>query len=409
MTRRSFLTGAGAATATGLIPWKGQAQSSNSPQLLGYLRTNWSRDPFSYGSYSHIAKGAWRRHHGHLARPIADKLYFAGEAANPDRNSSVHAAFETGHSVAAQLLDQSHQRIGIIGAGIAGLTAAHVLSTSGRDVELIEARNRLGGRINTDLSLGSAADLGASWLHWADGNPLVAEIDKAGMRRVVYLEGSSAILRDGAHIELSEAPDWFEDVLLFNNHAATGAGTLNFWAYMLNSEYSGKEYLFPDGYDQILANYAGDYSVSLQNVVTAINYGGDGVSVISTNGTSHFDAVIVTVPLGVLKASSIQFTPALPASHQNAIAKLGFGTLDKVYLQFDDVFWNRDTHSLATPFTGLPPGHFNAWLNLYPVVNKPILVCFNGGPAALELASQPDEVIVEMARSTIFQAYGLEP
>ena len=199
------------------------------------------------------------------------------------------------------------------------------------------------------------------------------------------------------------------NVLLFNNHAATGAGTLNFWAYMLNSEYSGEEYLFPDGYDQILANYAGDYSVSLQNVVTAINYGGDGVSVISTNGTSHFDAVIVTVPLGVLKAGSIQFTPALPASHQNAIAKLGFGTLDKIYLQFDDVFWNRDTHSLATPFTGLPPGHFNAWLNLYPVVNKPILVCFNGGPAALELASQPDEVIVEMARSTILQAYGLEP
>tara|TARA_B110000090_G_scaffold107769_1_gene120794 strand:- start:123 stop:1157 length:1035 start_codon:yes stop_codon:yes gene_type:complete len=342
-----------------------------------------------------------------MAQPIADKLYFAGEAANPNRNSSVHAALETGQTVAAQLLDQSHQHIGIIGAGIAGLTAAHLLSASGRDVEVIEARNRPGGRINTDRSLGVAADLGASWLHWADCNPLVAEIDKAEMRRVVSLEDSFAVLHNGAHIKIREAPDWFEDVLLYNNNAATGTGTLNFWAYILNSEYSGEEFLFPDGFDQILGNYAGNYSVSLRNVVTAIDYNGDGVSVISTTGRSQFDSVIVTVPLGVLKASSIQFTPALPDSHQNAIAKLGFGTLDKVYLQFDDVFWDRDTHSLATPFTGLSPGHFNAWLNLYPVVKKPILVCFNGGPAALELASQPDKVIVGMARSTILNAYGL--
>ena len=407
MKRRSVLNGAGASLAAGLLPWKSQAQTSNGPQLLGYLRTNWSHDPFSYGSYSHIAKGSWRRHHRNMAQPIADKLYFAGEAANPNRNSSVHAALETGQTVAAQLLDQSHQHIGIIGAGIAGLTAAHLLSASGRDVEVIEARNRPGGRINTDRSLGVAADLGASWLHWADGNPLVAEIDKAGMRRVVSLEGSFAVLHNGAHIKMREAPDWFEDVLLHNNHAATGTGTLNFWAYILNSEYSGEEFLFPDGFDQILGNYAGNYSVSLRNVVTAIDYNGDGVSVISTTGRSQFDSVIVTVPLGVLKASSIQFTPALPDSHQNAIAKLGFGTLDKVYLQFDDVFWDRDTHSLATPFTGLSPGHFNAWLNLYPVVKKPILVCFNGGPAALELASQPDKVIVGMARSTILNAYGL--
>ncbi len=407
MKRRTVLTGAGASLAAGLIPWKGQAQSSSGPQVLGYLRTNWGRDRFSYGSYSHIAKGAWRRNHGHLAQPIADKLYFAGEAANPNRNSSVHAALETGQSTVGKLLDQSHQRIGIIGGGIAGLSAAHLLSTSGRDVEVIEARNRLGGRINTDRSLGVAADLGASWLHWADGNPLVAEIDKAGMRRVVSLEDSSVVLRDGAHIEMSEAPDWFEEVLFFNNHAATGTGTLNSWAYILSSEYSGEEYLFPDGFDQILGNYAGDYSVSLRDVVTAIDYGGDGVTVTSTSGTSQFDALVVTVPLGVLKAGSIQFTPALPDRHQNAIAKLGFGTLDKVYLQFDDVFWDRDIHSLATPFTGLRQGYFNAWLNLFPVVNKPILVCFNGGPAALELASQPDEAIVEMAQNTILKAYGL--
>ena len=123
--------------------------------------------------------------------------------------------------------------------------------------------------------------------------------------------------------------------------------------------------------------------MSLRNVVTAIDYNGNGVSVISTTGRSQFDSVIVTVPLGVLKVSSIQFTPALPDSYQNMIAKLGFGTLDKVYLQFDDVFWDRDTHSLATPFTGLSPGHFNAWLNLYPIVKKNDLGVFQRWPCSI--------------------------
>ncbi|MEM9217226.1 MAG: FAD-dependent oxidoreductase [Cyanobacteria bacterium P01_F01_bin.150] len=100
MTRRNFMLGAGAAVGAGLVPWPSHAQPENGPQLKGYLRTNWSRDPFAYGTYSHIAKGARRRDHWHLAQPLMDRLFFAGEAANPDRNSSVHAALETGRSVA---------------------------------------------------------------------------------------------------------------------------------------------------------------------------------------------------------------------------------------------------------------------------------------------------------------------
>src|SRR3712207_2812119 len=59
----------------------------------------------------------------------------------------------------------------VVGAGIAGLAAARRLREEGYRVTVLEARNRIGGRILTDASLGIPIDLGASWIHGEDGNP----------------------------------------------------------------------------------------------------------------------------------------------------------------------------------------------------------------------------------------------
>ena len=112
MKRRDMLAGTGTTVLSGLLPWTATAQSSQEPKLIGFMRTNWSRDPFSFGTYSHIAKGSQRKDHRRLAEPVADKVYFAGEAANPDRNSSVHAALESGRLVASQIAASGHKRIG---------------------------------------------------------------------------------------------------------------------------------------------------------------------------------------------------------------------------------------------------------------------------------------------------------
>ena len=205
MERRDLMAGSAAAVLAGLTPWTSRAQSAGPPNLLGYLRTNWSRDPFSYGTYSHLAQGSGRRHHRQLAQPITEKVYFAGEASNPERNSSVHAALESGRLVAASLLGNAAQKIGIIGAGIAGLSAAHALDAAGRDVEVIEARDRIGGRVNTDTSLGFAADLGASWLHGSEGNPLTELIDQLGMRRAISDE-SWIVRANGRSLNDDEIP-----------------------------------------------------------------------------------------------------------------------------------------------------------------------------------------------------------
>jgi monoamine oxidase len=60
----------------------------------------------------------------------------------------------------------------VIGAGIAGLTAARDLTVDGYDVAILEARERIGGRIWTSQDLGLPADLGASWIHGFEDNPI---------------------------------------------------------------------------------------------------------------------------------------------------------------------------------------------------------------------------------------------
>ena len=60
----------------------------------------------------------------------------------------------------------------VIGAGIAGLTAARDLAVDRYDVIVREARDRIGGRVWTSQELGMAADLGASWIHGYENNPI---------------------------------------------------------------------------------------------------------------------------------------------------------------------------------------------------------------------------------------------
>ena len=64
------------------------------------------------------------------------------------------------------------KKIIIIGAGIAGLSACNQLVDYGFDTVILEARNRIGGRIWIDNSIGSPIGLGASWIHGIDGNPI---------------------------------------------------------------------------------------------------------------------------------------------------------------------------------------------------------------------------------------------
>ena len=97
----------------------------------------------------------------------------------PDQASSSTSAAS---STSAPASNERNADVLVIGAGIAGLRAAEVLVANGRRVIVLEARDRLGGRIYTDRSWGVPVELGASWIHGVENNPIAALAAAKGIR-----------------------------------------------------------------------------------------------------------------------------------------------------------------------------------------------------------------------------------
>jgi len=75
------------------------------------------------------------------------------------------------------------ERVVVVGAGIAGLAAASTLRQAGIDAVVLEARDRVGGRLHTVDLAGTPVELGGSWIHHPIGNPLTAFCDDHGIAR----------------------------------------------------------------------------------------------------------------------------------------------------------------------------------------------------------------------------------
>ena len=274
----------------------GPADSAAGPDPTGpiaYLRTNWSQDPYAQGAYSHVSKnspGTGESDRATVESPIDGRLFFAGEALNPNDQSSVHAAHESGLRAVAAVQAEGHRTVAVIGAGMAGLTTAHGLDRAGVEVTVLDARDRIGGRVHTSESDGRALDLGAAWIHGPDGNPLTPMADAMGMARVET--DDTYILRDGEGEELPwrRAPDWFEGVI---NATASGVedDAINLaWYREVYSEYgvgySGRDVKFPNGYGAIFGALAGGYDVRLSTPVARIAQVNGGVEVTLESGAT---------------------------------------------------------------------------------------------------------------------------
>ncbi|MEM8936471.1 MAG: FAD-dependent oxidoreductase [Pseudomonadota bacterium] len=404
MDRRSALNIVAGGLVASFTPWGASAAGPNN--LLGYIRTNWSRDPFSLGSYSYVAKGAKRSDIRRLEKPIGDRIFFAGEAVFPNRNSTVHAAHESGLRTAREVLKHGYGSVAVIGAGMSGLTAAKTLSDDGLDVTVFEARDRIGGRVWTNKDLGPALDLGASWIHGIRNNPLIPLSDSVGQARIETEDSYIIRGKNGRVISDAKAPDWLDQVAEIQHSAGADLDQINTRAYWFTDDYGGVDVKFRDGYSDIFDALKGDYAVALSSIVERIVYSDRAASLIARGGElKDFDAVVVTLPLGVLKSGSVEFDPPLPDEKQQAIDRLGMGTLDKVYLLFERAFWDDDATWILTPENDLPPGHFNQWLNLHRYIDAPVIMAFNGGTPALALADASDTQIVEQAVQTLRLAY----
>lgn len=110
------------------------------------------------------------------------------------------------------------------------------------------------------------------------------------------------------------------------------------------------------------------------------------------------DAVIVTVPIGILKANLIEFEPKLPEWKVSAISDLGVGNENKIALQFDTVFWpNVELLGVVAP-TSYACGYF---LNLHKATGHPVLVYMAAGRFAYDLEKLSDEAAASFVMSQL--------
>ncbi|MBJ6641850.1 FAD-dependent oxidoreductase [Streptomyces sp. DHE7-1] len=414
------VTGTMASCKLGTAPGRGNPAI---PKPVAYLRTSWSIDAFARCSYSYLAPSSLgARARPVLAAPVQDRLFFAGEATSSEAPSTAHGALESGRRAARQVIDAAGEgeHIVIIGSGFAGLGCARTLVDENYQVTVLEGRNRVGGRIWTQHIAGVPAEMGASWIHGSSGNVMTRVLKETGDPSYTFDYDNSTGEDERATRELARYEKKLDQVddpneatvasvmprnpsvalrtalnINYPLEYAAEPSQLSVEATFEGRDLKGPDLLLPRGYDRLLAHVRGDIPVRTGHVVTGIRYGSDGATVTLRDGnTVQADRAVVTVPIGVLKAATIDFEPALPDAKQEAVKALGAGLLDKLWLEFPEPFWDIDVDVIEW-FDPTNPELWSWWVNGYKAFGKPVLLGLNGGDQAHDLARASDDEVVD--------------
>jgi monoamine oxidase len=167
----------------------------------------------------------------------------------------------------------------------------------------------------------------------------------------------------------------------------------------------GGDALLPGGYDKVVEAVASGLDVRLGHVVVSVDTSGDGAVVVTSQGRFDANAVIVTVPLGVLKAGSVQFLPPLSDSKSTAIGRLGMGALSKTCLRFESEFWPADAELIDIVPAASRRGQWVESLSLTGLVDVPALMMFNAGKFARAVETMTDPEVIASASSALEPAF----
>ncbi|PLK70891.1 amine oxidase [Rhizobium sp. TH135] len=334
----------------------------------------------------------------------------------------------------------------VVGAGMAGLSAATTLAEAGAEVIILEARDRIGGRIFTDRSLGVPIEHGANFIHGFNGNPAAELAAKAGATPFfIDQERWQLFQPGGVEPEDFEIDDVFDDLEQIAEKAveeADGDGSVSLldvielldpallqepignWALTDTYEgefaaalsqisalhvdagemFDGPDAVLREGYDRLPTFLGKGLDIRLRHPVNRIRHTQDGVIVETENGRFEADHCIVTVPLGVLKAGRIAFDPPLPEPQQKAIAAIGFGQLAKVSVAFDAAFWPKDQHFLG--YAGNDRGRFADMLNLMSIQDAPVLTLIASGDYAAHVDAMDEAALVADITAVLRDMFG---
>jgi len=334
-------------------------------------------------------------------------------------------------------------------------------------VLVLEARNRIGGRIcpGNNRFNGTPVDLGASWIHGMDTNPLAEyarelklnldvtnnpnltsgeafeiydskgerinpdiqrdlrskfeQITERG-RNIVEesehdLSMEEMILRsskkEGHEFKAEEMHfvDWLKAGLegWDSSDLSDLSARNHFWEHFDAPALSGGDGFIIDGFYNIIEHLAKGLKdkILLGHAVENIEYLTSGVAVHTNNGTFWADYVICTIPLGVLKSNSVTFTPPLPPWKLESIDKIGMGLMNKIFLEFPEVFWTPNMEGLGY-VSNVHRGEFGFFLALHQHLKKPVLLCFVAAEFAKKIEQWTDEKIIDRIMEILTQIYG---
>src|SRR5215510_6408887 len=334
----------------------------------------------------------------------------------------------------------------IIGAGAAGLAAARDLSRAGCQVTVLEARDRVGGRVFTVKDSVVPVELGAEFVHGR--SPALWEIAKAANLRLHEVSERHWYFDDG---KLSKSRDFWRKVEGLMDEMKSRDSDLSFRQFVnslpddpdtrrakamatryveafhaANIECAGihgllkaneaadsidgdEAFRFENGYDSLMQalraeteSYGANFQ--LNTIVHVVNWQKARTEVITESNSERrsFEAasVVVTLPLGILQAApdggGVQFVPDLPESRRSAIQQLAVGNVIKINLIFRERFWEDvklwDEHGSVITFKDAaffhyPDAPIPTWWTQLPL-RASLLVGWAGGPRADRLRSR---------------------
>lgn len=347
------------------------------------------------------------------------------------------------------------ERVLIIGAGVAGLTIGNALTTAGIENVVLEARDRIGGRVHARDVGGVPIDLGGAWISGATGNPATCILNREGLgwtsaepfglstrafdaqrgqfidigtlavaatvldqfetARPALLEtlGTSATMGDAIELFLSQSGRTGDD----RRYAEFALRTLNeidlaesvdLLSIVPNPSQPlpGGEH-FPDGsYRGLVEALARSVDIRLGTVVHRVEHDANGVRIETSNGIEHGSHVVVTVPLGVLKAGTIEFSPPLPAAKRSAVDRLDMASLEKVVLRYDEAFWS-EPGSGNFLYMSERPGEFPFIVDYTGYAGgRPTLVALYCGAFRETIASRPEDEIAGRLEAILGEMVG---
>lgn len=338
---------------------------------------------------------------------------------------------------------------------MAGLSAASELRALGLDVLVLEARSRVGGRVDTDYEFAPhPIERGAEFVH---GENVVTwePIRKFGLQTLSALEDDDSFFIDAAGqflpitqaaklpggeslkfmsrrpgvYELAKAwvksrkPDIdlssmlqaygvvldpkFYPIVSHSFEGLDAAGLQQLGVYgLVETSYEGDgdgDFRIAEGYSSLSHHFARELQIRLAEPVDRVTWNASAARVTTTAGsTLETRKIVITVPLAQLQRSAIQFEPPLTPDKQNAINRLGAGHIVKIILQFDDPFWPASMECFATD------RHTGFWWR--PGWNRPdeasVLTAYAGAALADRLVRLGNEAAIQIALDDLTRLFG---